>query len=165
MVGDLRELIKVSVPPPADIAPEVRVAVTPLAAEVNAAIPVLPGLKAGGLQKPIGPADLGYKARIPPGAPDPAPTVPVGVQVTAPVPQVTPPVPQVTAPAPPAQRLAIMFGRGEGMYSVAVEVAPDWDFDGRPMQVPGEALRALYPILEKMVRIKDQTGGEFLEPA
>lgn len=103
---------------------------------------------------PIGPADPGYRERIPPPEPDGQPLPP------PPGPAPSPPAESAAPPSASACRLVISFGRREGELVVGVERPPDWDID-RSYVVRAASLLEVLPLLVELgLRLKDLTGGE-----
>lgn len=123
------------------------------------AVPLAPAVaqQLGANLHPVGPSDPGYKSRMPPPAPDP-----IGTPAPeAPSAMTTQQIVEVTAslePSPARQRVFISFGPEAGKVVLGVEEAPDWESDFSTV-VSAAALREMLPLLRKITKIKDLTGG------
>lgn len=104
---------------------------------------------------PVRPGDEGYLARIPPPANDFLHEQAAGA-ATLEV------VTGALMPASEQKRLTVSFSRKPGMVILGIEVAPDWDLE-TTVTVSIAAFKEMYAVLEKLVKIKDNTGGEVFE--
>jgi hypothetical protein len=119
--------------------------------------PLTPEVRAqAGLPNPVDPRSPEYLRRMQP--PDPDAGVQVLQETLAGVMSVGAPV---AAPASTSDvRAVLSYGPQAGKLVIALERAPDWDVaEGEAWIVSAQALGALLPILKKVTRVKDLTGG------
>lgn len=66
--------------------------------------------------------------------------------------------PRTQAGPRPTQRIVVSFGPQPGRWVIGIEEAPDWDMEFS-LVVNEASVQDLLPILRKLARIKDLTGG------
>lgn len=126
--------------------------------------PIVKALPAGlGLpgvaRHPIGPADPGYRERIPPPGQDGQEATATALIVAT---QAKQEIPMETATSGHVQvaekRILVTFGPEPGTVVVGVEVAPDWEMEEDSVIVPLGSVVDLLPILSQLARVKNMTG-------
>ncbi len=156
MIPDLSKLLA------PQVAPEVANGIQPINPQVASHV--------GARLSPIRPGDPGYRNRIPKPAPDTFNNVPPPQEHPHPAQEIVaatmPDPPQfhsVTGMHPSAdRRLTISFSRKPGKIVVNIETAPDWDIE-QSFTVSVSSLREMWPLLERVIKVKDLTGGEAFE--
>lgn len=109
---------------------------------------------------PQGPGSPGYLSRIPPGekiAGQDDESDPADQELDELIREMN--LMSEAPAAPKGMRIAVMFGRKEGTFAVAIESPPDWDAVESAI-VSEQALVEFLPLLRALGKIKDTTAGE-----